>query len=156
MDRRYIYIFLVTSLVIVLDQITKLYIINNVKPFESIEVFPFLHIVNVKNKGGAFGMFKDAGNALFVVVSLIAIIFIILLLIRSKEGYLGFSLILGGAIGNLVDRLHYGWVVDFIDFSIGRFHWPAFNVADSALTIGVIIILLVHFFKSDTIEERKS
>lgn len=156
MDRRYIYIFLVTSLVIVLDQITKLSIINNVKPFESIEVFPFLHIVNVKNKGGAFGMFKDVGNALFVVVSLIAIIFIILLLIRSKEGYLGFSLILGGAIGNLVDRLHYGWVVDFIDFSIGRFHWPAFNVADSALTIGVIIILLVHFFKRDTIEERKS
>ncbi len=156
MDRRYIYIFLVTSIVIILDQITKLSIISYVKPFEYIKVFPFLHIVNVKNKGGAFGIFKDMGNAVFIVVSFIAIIFIIFLLIRSKESYLGFSLILGGAIGNLIDRLHYGWVVDFIDFSIGRFHWPAFNVADSALTIGVIIILFNHFLKGIHLRKERA
>jgi signal peptidase II len=96
----------------------------------------------VRNTGGAFGMFKSVGSTLFIAVSVMAIIFVIWLLIRTKEGYFGLSLILGGAIGNLIDRLRYGWVVDFIDFSVGKFHWPAFNVADSALTIGVIVVLL--------------
>ncbi|MGB9716037.1 MAG: signal peptidase II [Thermodesulfovibrionales bacterium] len=149
MNKKYIYILFFASLVIALDQLTKYFIITYVKPFEYIEVLPFLHIVNVKNIGGAFGMFKGIGSAIFIFISVIAITFIIFLFIHSKEGYLGFSLIIGGAIGNLIDRLRYGWVVDFIDFSVGRFHWPAFNVADSALTIGVIVILLITLLKKD-------
>src|SRR3989304_1285681 len=140
--RRFKYVFLISLVIIVLDQITKHLVLKYMNPFESIEVFPFLHIVSVRNTGGAFGMFKSVGSTLFIAVSVMAIIFVIWLLIRAKEGYFGLSLILGGAIGNLIDRLHYGWVMDFIDFSIGKFHWPAFNVADSALTIGVIVVLL--------------
>jgi signal peptidase II len=140
--RRFKYVFLISLVIIVLDQITKHLVLKYMNPFESIEIFPFLHIVSVRNTGGAFGMFKSVGSTLFIAVSVMAIIFVIWLLIRAKEGYFGLSLILGGAIGNLIDRLRYGWVVDFIDFSIGKFHWPAFNVADSALTIGVIVVLL--------------
>ena len=140
--RRFKYVFLISLVIIVLDQITKHLVLKYMNPFESIEIFPFLHIVSVRNTGGAFGMFKSVGSTLFIVASVMAIIFVIWLLIRAKEGYFGLSLILGGAIGNLIDRLHYGWVVDFIDFSIGKFHWPAFNVADSALTVGVIVVLL--------------
>jgi signal peptidase II len=140
--RRFKYVFLISLVIIVLDQITKHLVLKYMNPFESIEVFPFLHIVSVRNTGGAFGMFKSVGSTLFIAVSVMAIIFVIWLLIRTKEGYFGLSLVLGGAIGNLTDRLRYGWVVDFIDFSIGKFHWPAFNVADSALTIGVIVVLL--------------
>jgi len=140
--RRFKYVFLISLVIIVLDQITKHLVLKYMNPFESIEIFPFLHIVSVRNTGGAFGMFKGVGSTLFIAVSVMAIIFVIWLLIRAKEGYFGLSLILGGAIGNLIDRLRYGWVVDFIDFSIGKFHWPAFNVADSALTIGVIVVLL--------------
>ncbi len=140
--RRFKYVFLISLVIIVLDQITKHLVLKYMNPFESIEIFPFLHIVSVRNTGGAFGMFKSVGSTLFIAVSVMAIIFVIWLLIRTKEGYFGLSLILGGAIGNLTDRLRYGWVVDFIDFSIGKFHWPAFNVADSALTIGVIVVLL--------------
>ena len=140
--RRFKYVFLISLVIIVLDQITKHLVLKYMNPFESIEIFPFLHIVSVRNAGGAFGMFKSVGSTLFIAVSVMAIIFVIWLLIRAKEGYFGLSLILGGAIGNITDRLRYGWVVDFIDFSIGKFHWPAFNVADSALTIGVIVVLL--------------
>jgi signal peptidase II len=130
--------------IIALDQITKHLVLKYLNTLESIEILPVLHLVLVSNKGGAFGMFKGTGSTLFIGMSIIAIIFVIWLLICTKDDYVGLSLIMGGAIGNLIDRLHYGWVVDFIDFSIGKFHWPAFNVADSALTIGVTIILLAH------------
>lgn len=140
--RRFKYVFIISLVIIVLDQITKHLVLKYMNPFESIEILPFLHIVSVRNTGGAFGMFKSVGSTLFIAVSVMAIIFVIWLLIRTKESYFGLSLILGGAIGNLIDRLRYGWVADFIDFSIGKFHWPAFNVADSALTIGVIVVLL--------------
>lgn len=140
--KRLVYVLFIVLFIVVLDQITKYLVLTSINPFASIKIFPFLHIVSVRNAGGAFGMFKSVGSTLFIAVSVMAIIFVIWLLIRAKEGYFGLSLILGGAIGNLIDRLRYGWVVDFIDLSIGKFHWPAFNVADSALTIGVIVVLL--------------
>jgi signal peptidase II len=93
-------------------------------------------------------MFKSVGSGFFIAASIAAILFVIFLLIKGKENYLGLSLILGGAIGNLIDRILYGRVVDFIDLSIGKYHWPAFNVADSALSVGVTIILLTHLLKT--------
>jgi signal peptidase II len=111
----------------------------------SIELLPFLHLVNVKNVGAAFGMFKDMGNNVFIIISFMAIIFVVFMLIKGKEDSMGFSLILGGAIGNLIDRISRGFVVDFIDVFVGRFHWPAFNVADSALTIGIGLIFIRLF-----------
>lgn len=144
--KRLFYVSIIALLIIMIDQITKHLVLKYMNPFESIEILPVLHLIVVSNKGGAFGMFKGIGSTLFIGVSIVAIIFVIWLLTRIKESYVGLSLIMGGAIGNLIDRLHYGWVVDFIDFSIGKFHWPAFNVADSALTIGVIVVLLTSKF----------
>jgi len=140
--RRFKYVFLISLVIIVLDQITKHLVLKYMNPFESIVMFCVLFCLIVRMTGVVFVIFNGFCSSLFIAVSVRAIIFVIWLLIRSIEGDFGLSLILGGAIGNLIDRLRYGWVVDFIDFSIGKFHWPAFNVADSALTIGVIVVLL--------------
>jgi len=133
--------------VIALDQFTKYLIVTSLSPYASIDVFQFLNIVNVRNTGAAFGMFRGIGSWFFIAVSTAAIVFVTVLLIRNAYHYIGLSLILGGAVGNLIDRLVYGKVVDFIDFFVGSFHWPAFNVADSSLTIGIGIILLTSIKK---------
>jgi signal peptidase II len=140
-------ILLIVLSVIALDQITKYLVISFLSSVDSIKIFPFLHLVSVRNIGAAFGMFKGLGNIFFIPVSIIAIIFVTGLLTKSSYNIFGLSFILGGAIGNLIDRILYGKVVDFIDFSIGNFHWPAFNIADSSLTIGIIIVLLSLLLK---------
>ncbi len=145
--KRAAYVILIVVSIIVLDQITKYLIATYLSPFDSVEIFPFLHIVNVRNTGAAFGSFRNVGSSFFVVISVIAIIFVITLLVKRTYNYVGLSLVLGGAIGNLIDRVLYGKVVDFIDFSVGSFHWPAFNVADSSLTIGIAVILLTSLMK---------
>lgn len=140
-------ILLIVLGVVLLDQATKYLIMTNLPLYDSREIFPFLHIVHVRNTGAAFGMFKTLGSTFFIILSVFAIIFIIHLLARRTYNTFGLSLILGGALGNLIDRISYGKVVDFIDLSIGSFHWPAFNVADSSLTIGIAVILLTYLFK---------
>lgn len=145
--KRNAYIFLIVFGIVVLDQVTKYWIARSMSPTDSIKLFPFLHIVNVRNTGAAFGSFRELGSSFFIIVSGIAIVFVIYLLHKRLYNTIGLSLILGGAIGNLIDRIAYGQVVDFIDFSVGRFHWPAFNVADSSLTIGIGVIFLTSFLK---------
>jgi signal peptidase II len=145
--RRFKEAFFITFFVVALDQITKYLALTYINPYDSFKILPFLHLVFVTNKGAAFGMFKYIGSSFFIAASVIAIIFVIFLLIRGKEDHLGLSLILGGAIGNLIDRVLYGQVLDFIDLSIGKYHWPAFNIADSALSVGVTIILLNNLLK---------
>jgi len=147
MMKRYLNVLLIVLSIIALDQITKYLVISYLTPFDSIRIFPFLHIVNIRNIGAAFGMFGNLGSSFFIGISLLAIIFVIWLMITSNYSYFGLSLVLGGAVGNLIDRILYGKVVDFIDFSVGRFHWPAFNVADSSLTIGIMFIFLTSLFK---------
>lgn len=139
-------LFIVLSIV-VLDQLTKHLVISYLSPLDSIEIFPFLHIVNIKNTGAAFGMFKGMGSNYFIIISVVAIIFVIHLLTKKAYNTFGLSLILGGAIGNFIDRIIHGKVIDFVDFSVGKFHWPAFNIADSSLTIGIIIVLLTSLLK---------
>jgi signal peptidase II len=134
--------FLVTLLVVLLDQITKYFARSSIGSFQTIKILPFLQLVCVRNEGAAFGMFRSFGNATFIVISLAAMVFVLYLLMKSREDRLGLSLILGGAAGNLIDRLVFGNVTDFVDVFVGRFHWPAFNIADSALTVGIIILLL--------------
>ncbi len=138
--------FIISSSIILLDYVTKKIIQTYVQPYEAINVLPFLRIVNVKNTGAAFGLFSNLGNKVFLIVSVIAIILIILYLLRTddKLEVLSLSMILGGAMGNLIDRASIGQVLDFIDFFIGRWHWPAFNVADSALTIGIFLLLFAN------------
>jgi signal peptidase II len=145
--KRVVYIISIVSAVIALDRITKYFIINYLSFSDSIEIFPFLRIVNIRNTGAAFGIFRNFGSIFFIVISLAAMIFVINLLVRRTYNFIGLSLVLGGAAGNLIDRIFYGKVVDFIDFSVGSFHWPSFNVADSALTVGIIIIFLSSLLK---------
>jgi signal peptidase II len=110
----------------------------------------FFNLVHVRNTGGAFGIFGGErgglGSLLFVVVSLIAVGSILIFFIKAKEDEkslsLSLSLVLSGAIGNLIDRLRYGEVVDFLDFYILSYHWPAFNIADSAICIGIGLMAL--------------
>jgi signal peptidase II len=146
MSRKALVLTLLVS-VISIDQLTKYLADTLIQPGSPVEILPVLHLVNVRNIGAAFGLFKGLGNAFFIVLSLAAIAFISILLIRGKDGLLGLSLILAGAAGNLLDRLIHGHVRDFIDLSIGEHHWPAFNVADSALTIGIAILLITALFK---------
>lgn len=139
--------FITTTLsVVILDYITKRAIIKYVEPHEVINILPFLRIVHIKNPGAIFGLFSNLSNNVFIFISIIAIVLIILYSIRLQRGLelFSLSLILGGAVGNLIDRITIGQVIDFIDFFIGRWHWPAFNVADSALTIGIILFLIAN------------
>ena len=148
--KRALSVALIVLAIIALDQITKYLIVNSLSLYDSIEVFSFLHIVNVRNTGAAFGSFKSLGSSFFIIVAVAAIGFVVYLLMKRTYNTFGLSLILGGAIGNLIDRILYGQVVDFVDFSIGSYHWPAFNVADSALTVGIIIILMTSVLQEIT------
>jgi signal peptidase II len=130
-----------------LDLITKHIASANISPMEPVTILPFFNLVNVHNKGAAFGLFDTFGNGFFIAVSLAAIVFIVYLLARTDEPYIPLAMILAGALGNLVDRLTLGYVRDFLDLHAGGWHWPAFNVADSALTIGLILILAYPLFQ---------
>jgi len=131
--------------IVLLDRITKLFFISIFSVGESIPVIHnILHFTLVHNTGIAFGLFKNQG-ILFVIVSMLAILFFAWFLYSrrqeedfSKLSIFAFSLIIGGALGNLIDRLQFGFVIDFIDFRI----WPVFNIADSAITIGALILVV--------------
>jgi signal peptidase II len=132
-------------LVFVLDRITKFRIMRTMVQGETRAVLgDFFHITSVRNTGAAFGLFQG-NHRIFVVISLVAIVLVLLLYQRSGRGHrlrtLSLGLILGGALGNLYDRVRYREVVDFLEFSVGRFHWPVFNVADSAVTVGVLLLI---------------
>lgn len=138
-------IYLLLSLFIILaDQVTKHLVRTTIMPREAIDVLPFLQIVHIRNVGAAFGLFRGFGNITFIIISIVAIIAVFYLLIKDKKDRISYSLILGGATGNLIDRIIYGNVTDFIDIYAGRFHWPAFNIADSALTIGISLMFIIH------------
>lgn len=146
-------IFILTMVsVAALDQLTKYVIMAALHPHQAIEVLPFFNIVYYRNPGAAFGIFNDGGalRTLFLIgTSTVALIVIAVLLRQSKDPVLSFalSLIAGGAAGNLIDRVRFGSVIDFLDFYVSSYHWPAFNVADSAITAGVV--LAVFSFYSD-------
>ena len=136
--------------VIILDVVTKMIIVKQVAFHETIKVLPFINIVHIENKGAAFGLFAGLGNVFFIIISLVAIVFIAYYLktVQKKMEIISLSLVLGGAVGNLIDRIRIGKVTDFIDFYINNWHWPSFNVADSALTVGIILFLWANIFGS--------
>ena len=142
MKKRILFPSLFISGIVLFDQVTKYLARTHILPFESIPVLPVLNLVSVRNQGAAFGMFRGLGNNYFIFISVIAILFMLWLIITAREDYRIFSLLAGGAIGNLIDRVSLGYVVDFIDFTVSGYHWPAFNVADSALTVGIAFLLI--------------
>lgn len=156
MKRKYWVLLLVCFLILFVDQWTKHAIQQRLVLYQKVEVIHgFFNLVHVRNTGGAFGIFGGEkgglGSLLFVVVSLVAIGSILFLFIRLKEDEktlsLSLSLVLSGAIGNLIDRFRYGEVVDFLDFYLFSFHWPAFNIADSAICLGIGLMALQLLFR---------
>ena len=151
MKKRQFVFFLVSLLIFALDQLTKYFIKTHVGPFDVVRVTSFFNIVYVLNTGSAFGMFKSLGNLFFIIIALSAMALLIFLIIRYSHNRFPFALILGGAAGNLCDRIISGHVTDFLDFYAGSHHWPAFNVADSALTIGISLLLIKTVFEKKTL-----
>lgn len=141
------------ALVIALDQLSKLWIGSRFSFFESYTVTGFFNLVLAHNTGASFSMLSDAGGWqrwLFSAIAIIASVWIIWLLRkhrREKLFCIALALILGGALGNLIDRLVYGYVVDFLDFHWDEHHFAAFNVADSAINIGAALLLWDSFKK---------
>ena len=140
-------IFFAAAFVFAADRLTKYFIIKSLALGQSIKVVPnILHITLVFNDGAAFGVLRNCGP-FFIIFSFSVIAFILLVVSRSSRmdwlAAASLALILGGASGNLIDRLKFGYVIDFLDFRI----WPVFNIADSCITIGVIIIAFCIIFK---------
>ena len=139
---------LAVSLVVILaDQATKLLVLREFALHESVAVTPFFNLVLVYNRGAAFSFLAGASGwqrEFFIAIALAASAWVVYLLRKHpRETLFAFSLslILGGALGNLIDRLLYGAVVDFLDFHAYGYHWPAFNVADSAITCGAALLV---------------
>lgn len=137
-----------STLVLLLDQLSKIAIVKTFQFGESRPLTEFFNLVLVYNKGAAFSFLAQAGGWqrwFFTGLGVVAALFMLWLLKRhagQKMFCFAIALILGGAIGNVIDRVVYGHVVDFLDFYIGAWHWPAFNVADSAITVGAVLLVL--------------
>ena len=150
--------------VFILDQVSKLIVIASLESHQTLPVIPgFFNIVVVKNKGMAFGVFNQISSTLFyylllsvTVIAVAAVIFFFFTL-KKNQGWMasGLSLILGGAMGNLADRIRLGYVIDFLDFVVKNYHWPAFNMADSAVTVGAFCIV-IEMMMGKNPQERES
>ena len=139
-------------LAVVLDQVSKLLIDSSMQLYQSIPVMPYFNLTYVHNTGAAFSFLSDAGGwqrwffaGLAIVISIAMTVWLAKLKQHETLLAVALSLVLGGAIGNLIDRLAYGYVIDFLDVYVGNWHWPAFNIADSAITVGVGLLLVESF-----------
>ena len=150
---RFFEIILVVLFLILFDQCTKIYIsqvmLNN--NFTDIKLLPLLNLVFVRNTGISFGMFSEGGllgRYFFSTFSAVVGSFLVFLAFLSEKKLLciSLSLVAAGALGNAIDRIYFGGVIDFIDFFIYNFHWPAFNFADIFITLGVVILLFDNIF----------
>ena len=142
--------------VVILDQVTKALVVGSVKMQSSIQLLPILDIVYLENRGAAFSMLHDAGGWqrwFFIALALIVSVVLMLWLqrIRTSEQLIlaiGLSLVLGGALGNVIDRVWHSYVIDFIYFHWKDWYFPAFNVADTAISIGAGCLLIDAFLES--------
>ena len=128
------------------DQISKWLVVNSLTLGESYHIFPFFNIVMVQNNGITFGILKGTiPSAVLIFVAVVAMIFVFIWARRNKHYMLPATLIISGAIGNIIDRIVHGAVIDFLDFHLYGYHWPAFNIADSAIVIGAAILFFISF-----------
>lgn len=145
--------FIVCLFIIITDQVSKIWIVKNFRLYESRTIIPdFFNLVYVTNKGAAFSMFANVNSPwrhyFFAALGIFACVALTVMSFKlSKENKLygvSLGLIAGGAAGNLIDRFRLGAVVDFLDFFIGSYHWPAFNVADSGICVGVVLFFILN------------
>ncbi len=137
---------------LVLDQWSKITIDNTMELYQSIQVMPYFNLTYVHNTGAAFSFLSDAGGwqrwffaAMAVIISVVLTVWLYRLKRHETLLAISLSLVLGGAVGNLIDRLAYGYVIDFVDMYYQSWHWPAFNIADMAISLGVFLMLLESF-----------
>jgi signal peptidase II len=142
--------------VIVLDQISKFVLVSTIPEYRSVTVIEgFFNLVHVRNRGIAFGLMNRPGQGLqfyFLVAATIGAITLLLFWFRKMKDEdpkmtVGLGLILGGAVGNFIDRLRLGEVIDFLDFYVGSYHWPAFNAADMAITVGILWLAVITILR---------
>ena len=145
------YFYLISLVIVVLDQLAKLVVVRSMRLGQNIPIVPgFFDLTFVLNPGAAFSLFATLPewirNPFFILISVAAAVLIVAYRSRylreNRLASVSLALILGGAIGNLIDRLRYGVVVDFLDAHIYEYHWPIFNVADSALSVGVTLLFI--------------
>lgn len=136
-------------LIVVLDQATKRLAVEMLDLYHPVPLMPLLNLTLMYNEGAAFSFLSDAGGwqrwflaGVALVMSVVLVVWLLRLGPHERLMAAALSLVTGGAVGNLIDRLSAGRVVDFVDFYVGDWHWPAFNVADSAITVGVVLLLL--------------
>jgi signal peptidase II len=146
--------FLLSILVIIVDQASKYWITRRLQVEEVMPILPFFNFILRYNQGGAFNFLKESGAWHIVFLSAVSVIVIIalsvwLLRLRYPSAWTAcaLGLVIGGAAGNLIDRIRMSNVVDFLDFHLGNWHYATFNLADSAIVIGIIMLLLQGFFK---------
>lgn len=158
------YFFLIAIAIVVLDRLAKAAVASSISLHDSVTVIPGLFsLTHVENTGAAFGLFADSNAhwkiGALVMFSVIALIIVSAILWKHSDALttttIGLSLILGGASGNLWDRLLSGHVVDFLDFHVGNYYWPAFNVADSAIVVGAVLLVAEILFTKPVEEPAK-
>lgn len=151
MLKKNLIIFSIIIFTFFLDLITKNYALSSLIINHSISINNFLNFTLAFNHGAAFSFLSDAGGWqrwFFIIFSVIVILIITYILVKEKNSqYIAFSFVIGGAIGNLYDRILYGYVIDFIEFHYNSFYWPIFNIADIAISIGIILLLYSMFAK---------
>lgn len=146
---------LIAISIIILDQITKWLVVTNLGYGYEVQIVKnFFYVTYVRNKGAAWGIFQN-GRIFFVLMTILVVIGILYLMSREKSSYkkVVFSFILGGALGNFIDRLFRGYVIDFLDFYIFSYNFPTFNVADIFITVGTILIIYEILVKKSFWEE---
>ena len=151
----------ITALIITADQISKSLVKSTMTLYDVVPVIPgFFQLNYITNKGMAFGINLPVGISFFSGISLIIICFLVWILWCERKNNLlmriSLALILGGAIGNLIDRILFGEVIDFFDFMVGDFHWYIFNIADSAVTVGIISMLFYSFLFKPKVQPTHS
>jgi len=154
---KYVFVALVAVAVVALDQVTKIWVDSAYELYQSVPILSWLNLTYVRNSGAAFSLFADHSATFrvpfFFVVALVAggaIAFFVHQTPPSQRSVLlACGLVLGGAVGNLIDRVIYGEVIDFVDVHWRGMHWPAFNVADSGISVGVTLLLLRSIFVRD-------
>ena len=139
----------ISAAIIGLDQVTKWLMVSWLALYETVAIMPYFNLTMAHNHGAAFSFLAQAGGwqrwfftVLALVISTVLVVWLAKLKPEAKLEAISLSIILGGAIGNVIDRIYYGYVIDFLDIYIGSSHWPAFNVADSAICIGAVLLII--------------
>lgn len=157
MKNKYLWVGSIIGIILVLDQVTKYAVEKKIRMYEVISIVPgFFNLTHVRNKGAAFSILSTLPDlwrsSFFITVTAVAVVILAVLIRKTQERLLvtAFSLIVAGAVGNVIDRIRYGEVIDFIQWYVKSYYWPSFNIADSAISAGVTLLAVDMLFRNKT------